>query len=605
MLVITGFSACDSEFTGSGRKPERTLTFLPGDGEGDPHPEKALDGENYTLPNATTAFSMTAPEKKQFSGWKDGGEGTIYKVNDTYTVKRSATFIAQWKTAGTPDAPKVKQGASSVSDSETAITITWEEASGADSYILYCKKYESFPSTTGLTEVASGITSLSYTVERDNNKIPLEQGVDYTFYVKAVNVAGESPYSDLVTYRLKPPANRLFFDKNGDWGQICLLNVKDMGITSPVTAGTYTFAIHGTADKDIGRIAAQLVDNGGDWKTLSDYNNNMNGMKAGEPFFQVITLAVEEGAHSDPEDAVLALFIQKNDNENKNISVPSSISYTAMSLTKNEANQITFQTAYDTIDNGWVIDLKSTRLGLDEPVTAGTYTFAIRGTADKDRGRIAAQLIDNKGGGWKTLSDYNSNMHDMKAGEPFFQVITLAVEEGAHSDPKDVVLRFSLWKNEANNPSGAITISYTAMSLARNEANQITFQTAYNASDNGWFVELKASDLGWNKPIQIGQTYILAIEGSLNYGFNWMTTALAYNKDPWRALSDYNSGIAAKSRNETFKENIYITTANAPDPSYGPDGVIVQLSISNNEIQGSVNEPIRLSGAKISLMNAF
>ncbi|MDR1074386.1 MAG: fibronectin type III domain-containing protein [Treponema sp.] len=471
MLVITGFSTCDSEFTGSGRKPERTLTFLPGDGEGDPHPEKALDGENYTLPNATTAFSMTAPEKKRFSGWKDGGEGNLYKVNDTYTVKRSVTFIAQWKAAGTPDAPKVKQGASSVSDLETAITITWEEASGADSYILYCKKYESFPSTTGLTEVASGITSISYKVERDNNKIPLEQGVDYTFYVKAVNVAGESPYSDPVTYRLKPPANRLFFDKNGDWGQIYLLNVKDMGITSPVTAGTYTFAIHGTADKNIGRIGAQLVDNkAGNWNTLSNYNSNLHDMKAGEPFFQVSALTVEEGAHSDPEDAVLALFISKDDNENKNISIPSSISYTSMSLAKNEANQITLQTAY---------------------------------------------------------------------------------------------------------------------------------------SDTSWNVDIKASDLGWNKPIQIGQTYILAIEGSLNYGFNRITTILAYNKDPWRALSDYNSGIAAKSRNETFKENIYITTANAPDPSYGPDGVIVQLSISNNEIQGGVNEPIRLSGAKISLMNAF
>ncbi|MBE6522573.1 MAG: hypothetical protein E7Z62_05545 [Thermoplasmata archaeon] len=69
---------------------EYTLNFLPGEGSGTMQSVKAFYGDTVKLPDCT----FTAPDGKEFSGWKLGDES--FGSGDEYKVTRDVAFTAEW-----------------------------------------------------------------------------------------------------------------------------------------------------------------------------------------------------------------------------------------------------------------------------------------------------------------------------------------------------------------------------------------------------------------------------------------------------------------------------------------------------------------------------
>ena len=80
-----------------------TVSFSANDGSGTMADVTGVSGE-YTLP----ACGFTAPEGKEFAGWKVNGEGDLLAAGAKITVSANVQLVAQWKDAGsqggeTPD----------------------------------------------------------------------------------------------------------------------------------------------------------------------------------------------------------------------------------------------------------------------------------------------------------------------------------------------------------------------------------------------------------------------------------------------------------------------------------------------------------------------
>jgi len=101
-----------------------TVSYEAGEGSGTPPASQTVeDGKSINLPGKG---SLTAPEGKEFDGWR--GDGATYSTGDSYTVTKDVTFIAQWKSTAptTPTGVKVRVGhfaASYQSEVITKITI--------------------------------------------------------------------------------------------------------------------------------------------------------------------------------------------------------------------------------------------------------------------------------------------------------------------------------------------------------------------------------------------------------------------------------------------------------------------------------------------------
>ena len=69
------------------------------------NPISDIAGE-YALPQCT----FTAPEGKEFAGWKVNGQGNLLQVGEKINVTSNVDLVAQWKDKGgdtpvTPDEP--------------------------------------------------------------------------------------------------------------------------------------------------------------------------------------------------------------------------------------------------------------------------------------------------------------------------------------------------------------------------------------------------------------------------------------------------------------------------------------------------------------------
>jgi hypothetical protein len=89
-MIIAG---CENGTTPPATQKTCTVTFDGGEGTGAP-PEKQTieEGKAISLPGKG---NLTAPDEKEFSGWK--GDGKTLEAGDSYTVTKDVTFIAQWK----------------------------------------------------------------------------------------------------------------------------------------------------------------------------------------------------------------------------------------------------------------------------------------------------------------------------------------------------------------------------------------------------------------------------------------------------------------------------------------------------------------------------
>ena len=72
-----------------------TVSFAANDGTGTMDDVLADAGE-YTLPSCT----FTAPEGKEFAGWKVNGEGELLAAGAKITLSANVQLVAQWKDAG-------------------------------------------------------------------------------------------------------------------------------------------------------------------------------------------------------------------------------------------------------------------------------------------------------------------------------------------------------------------------------------------------------------------------------------------------------------------------------------------------------------------------
>ena len=75
---------------------EYTVTFVGGEGATGEMAAVTTSGGEYTLP----ACTFTAPDGKEFSGWKVNGEGTLLQPNAKITLSDDIQLVAQWKDAG-------------------------------------------------------------------------------------------------------------------------------------------------------------------------------------------------------------------------------------------------------------------------------------------------------------------------------------------------------------------------------------------------------------------------------------------------------------------------------------------------------------------------
>ena len=70
----------------------RTISFNAGSGSGEMESIRKLDGKTFNLP----ACSFTAPEHKEFAGWKVNGAGETLAVGTEITVESDVSLVAQW-----------------------------------------------------------------------------------------------------------------------------------------------------------------------------------------------------------------------------------------------------------------------------------------------------------------------------------------------------------------------------------------------------------------------------------------------------------------------------------------------------------------------------
>ena len=176
-----------------------TVTFAGGGGGGVlPAAIQAAPGNVISLP---TQGNMSPPVGKEFDGWLVNG--VHYQARAQYIVSSSSiTITAQWKDVGsatptdptnptnpsTPSRPSAPTGLSASISSGAHISLSWNAVSGATSYKVYGihADYEYDVKINGAS--ASG-TFYEWTGE---------EGWQYTFWVTAVNSAGEGPASSRV-----------------------------------------------------------------------------------------------------------------------------------------------------------------------------------------------------------------------------------------------------------------------------------------------------------------------------------------------------------------------------------------------------------------------
>ena len=78
-----------------------TVSFDANGGSGTMNPISDIAGE-YALPQCT----FTAPEGKEFAGWKINGQGDLLQAGDKINVTANIELVAQWKDAqGGGDTP--------------------------------------------------------------------------------------------------------------------------------------------------------------------------------------------------------------------------------------------------------------------------------------------------------------------------------------------------------------------------------------------------------------------------------------------------------------------------------------------------------------------
>ena len=142
-------------------------------------------GSGYSLLGTTTATSYTNTGAKA---------GTTYyyrvkAVNDAGLSAYSNVVSGQAKVTPKPSAPVVKIGNSSTSGKPM---LTWNAVSGATSYKVYRAT-----SQNGTYSLLGTVTATSYT------NTGAKAGTTYYYKVKAVNSAGESAYSNIVSGQTK------------------------------------------------------------------------------------------------------------------------------------------------------------------------------------------------------------------------------------------------------------------------------------------------------------------------------------------------------------------------------------------------------------------
>jgi uncharacterized repeat protein (TIGR02543 family) len=193
-LLLFTLMACDtgtSTDTSTSTAKTYSVTY---DGNGKTSGTVPTDSTNYASGDTITLKTNSGSLAKTgytFSGWNtdSSGSGTHYDVSATVTMaSANLTFYAEWTEAIT--VPAAPTGLTATVKSANAITVSWNEVSGATSYNLY--KFSGTATSAGYVKQGSYTTT-------QNTFSGLTASTVYGFRVTAVNSAGEGEASSNVT----------------------------------------------------------------------------------------------------------------------------------------------------------------------------------------------------------------------------------------------------------------------------------------------------------------------------------------------------------------------------------------------------------------------
>ena len=231
-----------------------TITYLPGDAEGDAVEEPFTVGEDYVL--AENPF--TAPDGYEFAGWSIGG--TIFEEGTAYIAKGDTEVIATWR--------EIRQGGD---DQEETYTVTYKANGGVGEDVVI----ENVPAGD---YALVGNTSFNYDGFRfvgwkvNNEGETLNAGANITLDADTVLYAQweEQSQGGGGTGDDDEPTTRLLGDANGDGN----VNGGDWQLIRAWLKGNGTDAYNADmedANSETYRASDANADttvNGGDWQLI-------------------------------------------------------------------------------------------------------------------------------------------------------------------------------------------------------------------------------------------------------------------------------------------------------------------------------------------------
>ena len=168
----------------SGTEDKFTVSFDANGGTGTMASVSDVSGE-YTLP----ACTLTAPEGKEFDGWKVGTAGEVKAVGEKITVTANVTLIAQWKDIPAPanhfDDKRID--VKSIVVDPTSAQAAVEDEFG-DAYVCLISE-GSYAALVNPSEDGPDVMYGTYEISTDGTKAELSIDHFYSFEYEETDVA--------------------------------------------------------------------------------------------------------------------------------------------------------------------------------------------------------------------------------------------------------------------------------------------------------------------------------------------------------------------------------------------------------------------------------
>ena len=211
-----------------------TITYTAGDGTGDDITVENVQAGDYEL----AANTFTAPESKEFAGWKLNNQGDVLEAGSTYNVTGNASFTAQWSI--------VKQAAGL--------------AYATTSYIVTRGRSFVTPELTNphhLTVTYSGNNNEVATVDPTTGAVTLQGGIGEVT-VTATSAATDAYYAGEASYTLKVKDGNL----SGGWERLTssstLVDGMNVIVAEYVSSGNNINAMGAQNTNNRGQVAGTL-----------------------------------------------------------------------------------------------------------------------------------------------------------------------------------------------------------------------------------------------------------------------------------------------------------------------------------------------------------